>query len=167
MTDEETYRRQAAVEIEGPWRFQMLRIVQGLTKPSVVADGCMFDDGCCVMRWRGEHWSTAVYAKFDDMKAVHGHDGTSFVWLDEERSKEFSAGVSDCVQDSCENCPFASIGGLAARENPVPKYAKPGAEPEYLRGYIAAARAMYGSDWQTCEFSWAPAIVIGKAETTT
>jgi hypothetical protein len=92
---------------------------------------------------------------------VHGHEGTVFVWLDETRSKPFSHGVSHCLQDSYENAPFGSVGGLTARGTPVARFAEKGTETEYLRGYIAAARAMYGEDWRTCDFGWSPAITIG------
>ena len=160
MTIQDDDRRQALVELEGPWRFQILRVKPGNQNPSVVADGCMFDDGACVLRWRGDHKSTAAYASYDDLKAVHGHDGTVFVWLDETRTKAFSHGASHCLQDACENAPFGSIGGLAARETPVARFAEKGTEAEYLRGYIAGARAMYGADWRTCEFGWSKAVEI-------
>lgn len=81
------------------------------------------------------------------------------------RALSFMHGVDDCVQDSCENAPFASVGGLDARAAMVaPKYASPGQEAEYLRGYTMQARASYGADWQTCSFGWAPAVTIGGSD---
>lgn len=78
------------------------------------------------------------------------------------RSLAFTHGVDNCIQDGCENAPFASVGGLAARTAMVaPKYAPPGQESEYLRGYATQARAEHGVDWQTCSFGWAPAVTIG------
>jgi hypothetical protein len=78
---------------------------------------------------------------------------------------EFERGRMDCIMDSCENAPFASIGGLSARESlTAPKYIAPADAAEYLRGYEAQALAMYGDDWRTCSFSWRLAITIeGKA----
>lgn len=71
---------------------------------------------------------------------------------------------TDCVQDSYENCPFASIGGLAARgDMKAPRYITEALRDEYLRGYRDQAKALYGDDWQTCTFGWAPALTI-KAE---
>lgn len=81
------------------------------------------------------------------------------------RSLAFMHGWDNCLQDACENAPFASVGGLASRAALVaPKYAPPGQEAEYLRGYAAQARASYGEDWQTCSFGWAPAVTIGGAD---
>jgi ferredoxin len=151
-------------ELNGPWRFRLMREVPYLAKgkTAAVADGVQFSDGACVLRWRGEHQSTAVYANFDSLMAIHGHEGaTVAVFEDKPPTKPFRQGALDCIQDGCENCPFASIGGLDARKAPVPKFARPGEETEYLRGYTAAARANYGDDWETCTFSWGPALTIG------
>lgn len=41
----------------------------------VVADGVEFDDGICVLHWRGEHRSTVVWPAITDVEAVNGHDG--------------------------------------------------------------------------------------------
>jgi len=151
-------------EMNGPWRFRLLRpvphLLDGIRAP--VADGVQFDDGTCVLRWRGQHPSTAVYATFDSLMAIHGHEGSTVaVYEDEIPTKPFRQGALDCTQDGMENAPFASIGGLAARKSPLPKFAHPGEEAEYMRGYIACARASYGDDWETCEFGWAPALTIG------
>jgi len=69
----------------------------------------------------------------------------------------------DCIQDRCENIPFASIGGLTKRDKPqVPKYIKPAEAEEYLMGYTTTAQRMYGEDWRTCEFGWVPVLEIRK-----
>lgn len=154
-------------EIDGPWRFRLLRpaahMLNGVKVP--VADGAQFADGTCVLRWRGQHQSTAVYATYDSMMSVHGHEGeTVAVYKDKPPTDPFRQGVLNCMQDGFENCPFASIGGLDARTNPVLKYAKPGEEAEYWRGYKACALASYGPDWETCTFSWGPALTIGGAD---
>jgi hypothetical protein len=68
---------------------------------------------------------------------------------------------TDCVQDSYENCPFASIGGLDKRvEMKAPDYIAEADRDEYLRGYRDQAKAMYGEEWQTCGFGWGPALTI-------
>jgi len=73
----------------------------------------------------------------------------------------FEHGRSNCYQDRCENVPFASIGGLEARGQPrPPRWISADDWPEYLRGYIACAVHLYGEDWQTCSFGWAPALEI-------
>lgn len=76
----------------------------------------------------------------------------------------FQRGRSDCYQDRCENVPFASVGGLGSRSALVtPKYIAPDDAADYLRGYEAQARELYGDDWRTCEFGWKPALTIGGA----
>lgn len=147
---------------QGPFRFRLVRKVDetGISGTGHVADGVCFEDGTCVLRWRTRHRSTASYESIDDLIAIHGHDGkTTVEWTDEPPSASFRHGWTNCVQDRCENCPFASIGGLEHRNNPkVPDYAKD--RDEWLAGYLAAAEAMYGPDWRTCSFGWAPALTI-------
>jgi hypothetical protein len=74
----------------------------------------------------------------------------------------YCRGREDYTQDRCENAPFASIGGLSARANPVrPKYIEPVEWPWYLAGYADAALSDLGPSWATVEFSWKPALTIG------
>lgn len=55
----------------------------GISGTGTVADGVMFPDGVCVLRWRGEHRSTVIWATIADVIAVHGHSGaTTVVWRD-------------------------------------------------------------------------------------
>lgn len=76
----------------------------------------------------------------------------------------YDSAQMDALQDGCENCPFSSVGGLDKRASMVvPKRSCIKTDEdaaEYLRGYQDAAREMYGEDWQTCEFSWRPVLVI-------
>lgn len=70
-------------------------------------------------------------------------------------------GRNDCYQDHCENAPFGSVGGLEKRgELQCPKWIKPEEAKDYLEGYIECAKELYGDDWQTCKFSWKPALTI-------
>lgn len=51
-------------------------------------EGVVFTDGTTVIRWRTPGCSTSVWASFDDMWKIHGHDGpdsrheTELVWHD-------------------------------------------------------------------------------------
>jgi hypothetical protein len=66
-------------------RFQLHRDhdVSGVSGTGVVADGVLWPDHSVAIRWRGEHPSTVVWARFDDAYHVHAHGGaTRFVWLD-------------------------------------------------------------------------------------
>ena len=61
----------------------------GISGVGHVADGVEFEDGTCVLHWRTEHRSTAVYASFKDLLAIHGHDGkTRPVWIDSRSGPE-------------------------------------------------------------------------------
>ena len=77
------------------------------------------------------------------------------------QSDAFERGRADCIQDRCENIPFASIGGLDKRHSPeAPHYISEADRHMYLHGYIAAAQEMYGEDWRTCRFTWKHALTI-------
>jgi hypothetical protein len=57
--------------------------VSGISGTGVVAEGIQFSDGSVVLRWRGAHSSTVVWATVSAAHAVHGHDGrTRFTFLD-------------------------------------------------------------------------------------
>lgn len=63
-------------------------------------------------------------------------------------SAAFLRGWMECVQDDCENVPFAGIGGAHMRHDPhVPKYVPPETEAEWIEGYFAAVFNQYGEDW--------------------
>lgn len=66
-------------------RFELHRDtdISGISGTGVVADGVAFDDGACVIRWRGNHQSTVVWEDVRSAMAIHGHNGaTRLVWLD-------------------------------------------------------------------------------------
>ena len=70
---------------------------------------------------------------------------------------------SDAQQDYFQNAPFASVGGLAKRAEMVaPQWIAEPERAEYLRGYRDQCRQMFGDDWQTCSFGWAPALTINE-----
>jgi hypothetical protein len=70
-------------------------------------------------------------------------------------------GRVDCIQDGCENAPFACVGGLDARQNlKAPTWLPEGEAERYLAGYADEAERSYGPDWRTCTFEWCPALVI-------
>ena len=59
--------------------------VTGYSGIGIVADGVVFPDGTCVIRWRGPIASTVGWADVADAIAVNGHDGaTRFVFDDAE-----------------------------------------------------------------------------------
>ena len=79
----------------------------------------------------------------------------------------FERGRIDCIQDSNENAPFGSVGGLDSRADlKCPHYIGGSDWPSYREGYESQARAMYGKDWRTAAFGWVPAILLqAKAPT--
>lgn len=48
-----------------------------------VAWGCEFPDGAVVVRWPGDHPSTAVWLDIRDVEAIHGHGGKTVVQYDD------------------------------------------------------------------------------------
>ena len=135
----------------------------GISGTGIVAQGVEFDDGTCALRWLTEHRSTALYVSMRDVEAIHGHAGKTKVV---HTGDSFARGYMNAYQDMCENAPFASVGGLEKRTAMVaPRYITPAEHGEYIRGYRVAAQLMYGKDWETCTFGWAPALNIGGGET--
>lgn len=54
----------------------------GVSGTGVVAWGCEFPDGTCVLRWASQHRSTAVYGSLADLETIHGHGGHTRVVFD-------------------------------------------------------------------------------------
>ena len=80
-------------------------------------------------------------------------------------NEAFQRGQMECIQDRCENIPFAGLGGLENRMTPkAPDYIPAEDVDDFIAGYKAAALEMYGDDWQTCEFSWQHALTIEPPE---
>jgi len=56
--------------------------VSGVSGTGIVAEGVVWTDGAVALRWYGEHPSTAVWSSLDDLLAVHGHAGETWVhWV--------------------------------------------------------------------------------------
>lgn len=67
-------------------RFELHRRedVSGSSGIGVVAQGVIFSDGRCVMRWLVEPHSTGLYDSPEDLLRIHGHDDrTCLVVLDQ------------------------------------------------------------------------------------
>jgi len=64
---------------EFPRPFVLHRSVDhtGVSGAGDVAEGVVFTDGSAVVRWRGAHASTVVWASLDDALHVHGHGGAT------------------------------------------------------------------------------------------
>lgn len=45
----------------------------------IVAYGCIFPNGKCVVSWIGKHQSVVVWNSYEDMRAVNGHADTDFI----------------------------------------------------------------------------------------
>lgn len=51
----------------------------GVSGRGIVAEGVIFGDGQCAMRWRTKHTSTALYPDMGTLEAIHGHGGRTVV----------------------------------------------------------------------------------------
>lgn len=142
--------------------FELHRIedATGISGTGIIAQGVVFDDGTCALRWLTTSRSTSIYDDLKTLDRIHGHNGkTKIVYT----GAPFERGMADAAQDRCENVPFASVGGLDRRAALVaPDYITPEERPAYIRGYELNALAMYGADWRTCAFGWSPAVEINK-----
>lgn len=56
--------------------------VSGVSGTGIVAEGVVFQDGTCAMRWLTATPSTAIYASIEDLEKIHGHDGATVVQFD-------------------------------------------------------------------------------------
>lgn len=57
--------------------------ISGVSGPGRVADGVLWPDGSCCVRWRGASASVSVWSSYEDMAAIHGHNGaTRFIFHD-------------------------------------------------------------------------------------
>lgn len=55
----------------------------GISGIGVVAEGCQFARGWCVLSWLTEFTSCAVYPSIEELEAIHGHGGRTVVdWID-------------------------------------------------------------------------------------
>lgn len=51
----------------------------GVSGTGTVAEGVVFTDGHCAMRWLTETASTAFYDSIADLEKIHGHHGSTVV----------------------------------------------------------------------------------------
>jgi hypothetical protein len=135
----------------------------GVSGTGVVAQGVMFDDGHVALRWLTAIAGTTIYSSIHDAEHIHGHGGkTRVVMLKAHVADLYERARVDCIQDGCENSPFACVGGIEKRSAMVaPKWIAKADREAYLEGYRRSAHRQYGEDWETCTFGWAPALVIG------
>lgn len=64
-----------------------LKDVSGVSGTGIIADGVEFDDGQCVLSWRGRYHTVEILPNIKAVRDIHGHDGSTIVrWL--ERAEE-------------------------------------------------------------------------------
>jgi hypothetical protein len=49
-----------------------------------VAEGVVFSNGWCALRWLSEHPSIAFYPSIETLEAIHGHEGRTKVVYEED-----------------------------------------------------------------------------------
>lgn len=72
-------------------RFTLVREqdISGVSGIGIVAEGIMFSDGTCALRWLSENPSTNIYGNLAAIKTIHLHHGlTSLRWVDPGRPGE-------------------------------------------------------------------------------
>lgn len=66
-------------------RFVLYRYVDvsGVSGTGIVADGILWPDQSCTIRWRGERPSLVHWHSVDHAISIHGHGGaTEIEWID-------------------------------------------------------------------------------------
>jgi hypothetical protein len=62
--------------------------ISGVSGTGHVAEGVVFSNGWCVLRWVSEHPGLEFFRSTEDVEAVHGHGGkTKIVFLQEKPNK--------------------------------------------------------------------------------
>lgn len=51
----------------------------GVSGTGIVAEGVEFSNGKCVLNWRTQHSSVAIYDSIQTPEAIHGHNGKTLV----------------------------------------------------------------------------------------
>lgn len=75
--------------------------------------------------------------------------------MQQTNSEPFDRGWMAAYQDRCENCPFASSGGMDNRKSmKAPSYIPEKDADEYLRGYRSYCDENYGEGWETAQWGW-------------
>ena len=65
----------------------------GVSGTGVVAEGVVFSDGKCAVRWIvGEHRCTSTWDSLNDIEKVHGHGGMTVIVFHDEQNKADPAG---------------------------------------------------------------------------
>lgn len=61
--------------------FVLNRIIDstGISGEGIVAEGCEFDDGTCVIKWRGNVRSLVIHKSIDDVRNIHCHNNNTLV----------------------------------------------------------------------------------------
>lgn len=68
--------------------FKLLREVDisGVSGTGVVAEGCQLHNGKCILSWYGDLTSIEVTDSIEDLISIHGHQGSTRVVWENERS---------------------------------------------------------------------------------
>jgi len=122
--------------------FTLLRVVDpsGISGTGVVAQGVVFDDGTCALRWLTAHRSTAVYDSVETLEKIHGHGGKTQILEDLEAPsdawRELRAAAGEVSTDAACDALEQPFRNVANPQNERPDFAR--INPEVLRRLGAA-----------------------------
>jgi len=145
-------------------RFRLIRKEDetGISGTGHIADGVCFQNGKCVLSWRTDKTSVAVYDDIKTLISIHGHGGkTVLEWVD--MPKAFQWGMVNAAQDSFENCDPEEC---AAKHNMVPDYVPEKDAALFLEGYIYGAEYHFGKEWRNFaeNATWVQAMTVGGSQ---
>lgn len=95
-----------------PRVFRLHRVVDetGISGTGLIADGVLFSDGTCALRWLTKRRSTALYDSLATLVEIHGHGGKTKVIFEVEGPRALPCCLSchhpidDHWGDNCGAC---------------------------------------------------------------
>lgn len=126
--------------------FHLNRVVDetGISGTGIVAQGVVFDDGSCALRWLTEHRSTAVYDSVATLEKIHGHGGKTLLMFDVEAPsdawRELRTAAGEVSTDAACDALEEPFRGPDNPQNERPDYAR--INPKVLRRLGAAILAL-------------------------
>ena len=56
--------------------------ISGVSGTGIIAEGVIFHNGKVVLAWLGQYKTIYVYDSVDEMMAIHGHNGATYMIKD-------------------------------------------------------------------------------------
>jgi hypothetical protein len=64
--------------------------ISGCSGTGVVAEGVIFTDGQAILKWLREPFALGIYGSLDELLAIHGHEGNTWIEFVERSTQVIS-----------------------------------------------------------------------------